>query len=195
MSVAPHPPQPPPPFQAYGLEGCPLCGAPLQGEQEWCLRCGAAARTRLASSPRWRGPLATVAVIAALALGVLAAALVTLAGGSGGAGSATTAPPANAALGTSTVPGTVPATTVPSTTAPGAGTTSTSGAGTPGSSTSGTSTPGATGGTGATGTNGTNGSSGAPGKVHLGKIHTTVGLSKKRLLEIGREVARKTNSK
>ena len=64
-------------------EACPLCGAPLHPEQEWCLRCGAAARTRLAASPRWKGLIATLAVVVALSLGVLAAALVKLAGGSG----------------------------------------------------------------------------------------------------------------
>ena len=64
-------------------DACPLCGAPLQAEQDWCLRCGAAARTRLASSPNWRLPVAVVAVVGALALGLLAVALVKLAGGSG----------------------------------------------------------------------------------------------------------------
>jgi hypothetical protein len=61
-------------------EACPLCGAPLDPEQEWCLHCGAAARTRLAPSPNWKGLLATLAVVVALSLGVLAAALVKLAG-------------------------------------------------------------------------------------------------------------------
>jgi hypothetical protein len=60
-----------------------LCGAPLHSEQEWCLRCGAAARTRLARAPRWKGLIAALAVVVALSLGVLAAALVSLAGGSG----------------------------------------------------------------------------------------------------------------
>jgi hypothetical protein len=64
-------------------EVCPLCGASLGPEQDWCLRCGAAARTRLAASPRWRAPVIALAVVAALALGVLAASLVKLAGDSG----------------------------------------------------------------------------------------------------------------
>lgn len=63
-------------------EACPLCGAPLDAEQEWCLRCGAAARTRLAPSSNWRAPIIALAVVATLSLGVLAAALVKLAGGS-----------------------------------------------------------------------------------------------------------------
>jgi uncharacterized paraquat-inducible protein A len=61
-------------------ELCPLCGGPLAPEQDWCLRCGAAARTRLAASPRWKAPMIVLAVVTALALAVLAAALVKLAG-------------------------------------------------------------------------------------------------------------------
>ncbi|MBA3808295.1 MAG: hypothetical protein H0X28_07865, partial [Solirubrobacterales bacterium] len=59
-------------------EVCPLCGAPLHPEQEWCLRCGAAARTRLAASPNWKAPLLGALLVAVLSLGVLAAALVKL---------------------------------------------------------------------------------------------------------------------
>ncbi len=71
-------------------EACPLCGAPLHPEQGWCLRCGAAARTRLAASPNWKAPVVAFAVVVALSLGVLAAALVDLAGGSGSSAPATT---------------------------------------------------------------------------------------------------------
>ena len=60
---------------------CPLCGSPLHPDQDWCLRCGAAARTRLAASSNWKAPIIAVAVVAALALAVLAASLVKLAGG------------------------------------------------------------------------------------------------------------------
>jgi hypothetical protein len=63
-------------------DSCPLCDAPLHATQEWCLRCGAAARTRLAATPRWRAPLIAVAVVWGLSLAVLAAALVDLAGSS-----------------------------------------------------------------------------------------------------------------
>ena len=52
---------------------CPLCGAPLDPTQEWCLSCGAAARTRLAAPTNWKAPIVAIAVIATLALGVLAA--------------------------------------------------------------------------------------------------------------------------
>ncbi len=62
---------------------CPLCGAPLEADQEWCLRCGAAARTRLAAPTNWKAPIVAIAVTVMLALGILAAALVKLTGGSG----------------------------------------------------------------------------------------------------------------
>jgi hypothetical protein len=65
------------------VDSCPLCGAPLRTDQDWCLRCGAAARTRLATSPNWKAPIIAVAVVWALSLAVLAAALVKLAGNSG----------------------------------------------------------------------------------------------------------------
>ena len=47
------------------------------------MSCGAAARTRVAAAPGWRGPIVLLLVIAVLCLGVLAAALVKLAHGSG----------------------------------------------------------------------------------------------------------------
>jgi hypothetical protein len=62
---------------------CPLCGSSLDPTQDWCLRCGAAARTRLAATPRWKGLVLLLAIVAVLALGVLAAALVKLAGDTG----------------------------------------------------------------------------------------------------------------
>ncbi len=61
---------------------CPLCGAPLNPEQEWCLHCGAAARTRLAAPTNWKAPIVALAATIVLALGVLTAALVKLSGGS-----------------------------------------------------------------------------------------------------------------
>jgi hypothetical protein len=90
-----------------------LCGAPLDPQQDWCLRCGAAARTRLAATPNWRAPIAAIAVIAALALGVLAAALVKLVGGSESADKTVTTTIATAP--TASVP-TTPAVTTPSVT-------------------------------------------------------------------------------
>lgn len=61
-------------------EACPLCGAPLGAEQEWCLRCGAAARTRLAATPGWRTPLIVLGTVIVLALAGLTVALVALTG-------------------------------------------------------------------------------------------------------------------
>jgi hypothetical protein len=138
-------PIPPPPAD----EACPLCGAPLAPEQEWCLRCGAAARTRLAASPAWKAPAIALAVVVALSLGVLAAALVKLAGGSGH--TATTARTI-----TVTTPAATPTATIPTATVPTATTPATPGAGagagstlSPGRST--TTAPGAKSSTGVSG--------------------------------------------
>ncbi len=69
-----------PPDASAAGEACPLCGAPLKREQSWCLRCGAAARTRLAAPPRWKALVVFFVTVVVLSLGVLAAALVKLAG-------------------------------------------------------------------------------------------------------------------
>ncbi len=106
-------------------EACPLCGAPLHPEQEWCLQCGAAARTRLASSPGWRGPILALVVLLVLSLGVLAGSLVKLAGGTPAASTQTTTVTTAAAV-TTTAPsglGLLPKTTATTpTTGSGTGT-------------------------------------------------------------------------
>jgi hypothetical protein len=61
-------------------ERCPLCGSGLDPRQDWCLRCGAAARTRLAATPRWWVPVCLLGVVIVVSLGVLVASLVKLAG-------------------------------------------------------------------------------------------------------------------
>jgi len=61
-------------------EVCPLCAAPLREDQDWCLRCGAGARTRLAAPPKWKALASAFVLVVVLSLGVLAAALVKLAG-------------------------------------------------------------------------------------------------------------------
>lgn len=66
--------------EALPREVCPLCGEPLRAEQSWCLRCGAAARTRLAAQPKWKAVVVALLLVVVLSLGVLAAALVKLAG-------------------------------------------------------------------------------------------------------------------
>jgi hypothetical protein len=139
-----------PPGPAVPRDGCPLCGSPLDPQQEWCLRCGAAARTRLAAAPNWKGPIAALLVVSALALGALTAALIKLAADSG------PAPPPRtvvvtgpaAALTPSTPASTLPTSTTPTTTTPGGATTprKSGSAVTPGSSTTaggGTAAPGA----------------------------------------------------
>ncbi len=57
---------------------CPRCGTPLAPEQEWCLQCGTAARTTIAATPRWRLPIAILAVVAVLCGAALAWAFVEL---------------------------------------------------------------------------------------------------------------------
>jgi|HubBroStandDraft_2_1064218.scaffolds.fasta_scaffold02906_4 hypothetical protein len=127
-------------------DACPLCGAPLHPEQAWCLNCGAAARTRLAASPSWKGPIGVFAAVLALALGVLAAALIDLAGGSAPVPAITrTVTTAPAAITPST--SSTATTTAPGSLLPGAGssTTSTSATGTAGATaTPTTATPSAT---------------------------------------------------
>jgi len=61
-------------------ELCPLCGTQLKPEQNWCLRCGAAARTRLAAQPKWKALAVAFVTVVVVSLGVLVAALVKLAG-------------------------------------------------------------------------------------------------------------------
>lgn len=58
--------------------GCPRCGAALAPDQEWCLACGTAVATRVAPTPRWRGPVALVGALFALLAAALLLALVEL---------------------------------------------------------------------------------------------------------------------
>ena len=85
------------------LTQCPRCSAPLTPDQDWCLQCGLAARTRLAPTPDWRVPLAAAIVAALLGAGGLAFAFVELTSDDGPvtttttpATTATTAPPTTA---------------------------------------------------------------------------------------------------
>jgi hypothetical protein len=73
---------------------CPRCGAVVGPEQDWCLECGAPARTRLAPTPNWRAPIALVAVVVLLAGLVLAFAFTSLTSDDGKVTAATTAAPA-----------------------------------------------------------------------------------------------------
>jgi hypothetical protein len=101
---------------------CPRCGAYVAEQQDWCLRCGDAARTRLVPTPNWRLPLMLAGIVAALALLVIAISFVQLTRNDAPVPPATTAPPAAATPPPVT---TAPpaATAPPATTAPGATTT------------------------------------------------------------------------
>jgi hypothetical protein len=100
-----------------GGTACPRCGAHVDDNQDWCLNCGDAARTRLVPTPNWRLPIAMTAIVAALALLAIAISFVQLT-----RDDAPVTPTAPAAATTTTAP---PATTAPptTTTAPGATTT------------------------------------------------------------------------
>jgi hypothetical protein len=71
---------------------CPRCGASVAPEQDWCLECGAPARTRLAPTPNWKAPIALVAVVLLLAGAALAFAFTSLTADDGHVSAATTAP-------------------------------------------------------------------------------------------------------
>jgi uncharacterized paraquat-inducible protein A len=61
-----------------GTIACPRCGTAVGPEQQWCLHCGAPARTRLVPTPNWRAPLLVLALVAVLAGIALAIAFVDL---------------------------------------------------------------------------------------------------------------------
>jgi hypothetical protein len=84
----PTPAGPPPPS---GTLRCPRCSATVGPEQDWCLECGAPARTRLAQTPNWQLPTVAIGAIVLVAGAMLAFAFVKLTG-DGGAPAAT--PPA-----------------------------------------------------------------------------------------------------
>jgi SPOR domain len=74
------PPATPEPAPAPEPRRCPRCGAELTPEQEWCLECGAGVGATIAAPPSWRGPVALVVVLLAIAAAALVLALVELAG-------------------------------------------------------------------------------------------------------------------
>jgi hypothetical protein len=93
-----------------GTIRCPRCNAPVGPDQDWCLECGAPARTRLAQTPNWRLPIIVIAVVAILAGAGLAIAFVALTNDSTSA-PATTSAPAVATEPTAATPPTTPPTT------------------------------------------------------------------------------------
>ena len=59
---------------------CGACGEALADRQRWCLRCGAAARTTIAATPRWAARAAAATAVSLLALAGIGYALAALAG-------------------------------------------------------------------------------------------------------------------
>jgi len=90
------PGRPPPP----GSLRCPRCSATVGPDQDWCLECGAPARTRLAPTPNWQLPTVAIGAIVLLAGALLAFAFVELTADDGATAGTTptavieTAPPA-----------------------------------------------------------------------------------------------------
>jgi SPOR domain len=115
------PPTPPAPEQRR----CPRCGADLTPEQEWCLSCGADVSSTIAAPPSWRGPVALVGVLLAIAAAALILALVELAGDPEQVAEQPAATPTPPAAATPAAPtATPPSTTIPPATDDGsAGTT------------------------------------------------------------------------
>jgi hypothetical protein len=100
--------------EAKGTIRCPRCNAPVGPDQDWCLECGAAARTRLASTPNWRTPIIVLAIVAVLAGAGLAIAFVALTDDNSNTATSATAPTAPAVA---TEPTAAPPPTTPPTTA------------------------------------------------------------------------------
>jgi len=90
---------------------CPVCRAELAPEQNWCLTCGAPARTRIARAPNWRVPVIAVLLAIALSIAGLAYAFVKLSDSSG---------PVTATTPTTTVSPAPPAAGAPAAPAPSA---------------------------------------------------------------------------
>jgi septal ring-binding cell division protein DamX len=100
---------------------CERCGNPLAPDQEWCLECGAAVRTRIEGAPDWRVPVAVVGGVIVLALAGVACALIKLSSDANRSAAAVVAaakpPPAPAAT-TSAAPTPAPVTKRPAAAAP-----------------------------------------------------------------------------
>jgi len=101
---------------------CPRCAAPVRGDQDWCLECGAPARTRLAQTPNWRLPTVAIGAIVLLAGALLAFAFVKLTSDDNAAPAATSTAPVVDTVPTTAIPPpagtTLPAATTPVAPAP-----------------------------------------------------------------------------
>lgn len=77
--VSVQPPTPgSPPLPAPGSLRCPRCSATVGPDQDWCLECGAPARTRLAPTPNWQLPTVALAAVMLVAGALFAFAFVKL---------------------------------------------------------------------------------------------------------------------
>jgi hypothetical protein len=81
--VSAQPPGGPGQLPPPGSLRCPRCSATVGPEQDWCLECGAPARTRLAPTPNWQLPTVAIGAIVLLAGALLAFAFVKLTGDDG----------------------------------------------------------------------------------------------------------------
>ena len=101
-------------------QACPRCGASLKPEQDWCLECGAAARTRIARTPAWRLPVFAVVFVIALSGAAAAFAFVRLSNTDDDLRAVQTAPPTTAPATAPPAPTstTAPPVAVPTTTTP-----------------------------------------------------------------------------
>jgi hypothetical protein len=59
---------------------CPRCSATIGPEQDWCMECGAPARTRLAPTPNWQLPTVALGALMLIAGALFAFAFVKLTG-------------------------------------------------------------------------------------------------------------------
>ena len=57
---------------------CPRCSATVGPDQDWCLDCGAPARTRLAPTPNWQLPTVALGALVLIAGALFAFAFVKL---------------------------------------------------------------------------------------------------------------------
>ncbi len=112
MSVQPPAPPGQPPLPAPGSLRCPRCSATIGPDQDWCLECGAPARTRLAQTPNWQLPTVAIGAIVLIAGALLAFAFVKLTDDDGAPVATTPTAPATAPA---TVPPAVPPEIVPTT--------------------------------------------------------------------------------
>jgi hypothetical protein len=99
---------------------CEICGAALQGGQDWCLECGTAGRGRLGARPGWRSAFTVVGLTLLLVCGAVMATYAALTSDAERTASAPTAGNgAPVVPQTPGVPGPAPTTIQPGATGPG----------------------------------------------------------------------------